>query len=215
MPRKPRSKSQTLPFHVTVRCNNGEPFPLPLEKAWPLFCHALYEAVVLYDLKIHAAVLMPNHLHLVCSTPQEGLDLVMKRVLQLFTQDLCRYSGRTGRIFSSRYFSKIIDSLDYYETVLKYVYRNPVRAKLVEQVEDYPFSTLHGQLGFAPSLLPLSIPVVPVRGVAKVTELHTLLEWLNTPFPVEEESSIRRKLYLRCRNPSTKKSSPQNTEEDC
>ncbi|MEK7357871.1 MAG: hypothetical protein AAB250_15580, partial [Bdellovibrionota bacterium] len=49
----------------------------------------------------------------------------------------------------------VIPTYHYFMNAYKYVYRNPVRAKLCTSVEEYPFSTLHSLCGFQKCAIPL------------------------------------------------------------
>jgi hypothetical protein len=82
----------------------------------------------------------------------------------------------------------------HFTTVYKYIYRNPVEAGLCQYVEEYPWSTLNGLLGFSK----LHIPVEEDTFLfdAGVTPI---LEWLNTaPLPghrVAVQKAIRRSCF--------------------
>lgn len=141
---------------------------------------------------IHAFMLMPNHLHLLLTTPNADLDIFMRDFVSYTTTKLNLRSGRSGRIFGARYHWQIVDSSLYYAHCLKYVHRNPVKAGLCEKVEDWRWSTFHGMLGREHLPLPLSYPR---GGVSLVPEDHAeLVEWLNKPYPKEAEEALQKAL---------------------
>ena len=113
------------PYHVTVRCNNREPFPCSPDLVWGALTDQCFEIVMLFGAQIHALVAMPNHIHLLISTPNEDLGVVMQRLLLGLTKRINRLAGRSGRVFGSQYHWTIIDTAEYFANVLKYVYRNP------------------------------------------------------------------------------------------
>ncbi len=165
-----------------------------MDKAWEYMSSHLYEIQLLFGGKIHALVLMPNHLHLILTVPNEDLGIVMQRYVGSVTRTLNLISGRTGRVFGGRYHWTLIDSERYYACVYKYVYRNPVKAGLCARVEDYPFSTLAGLLGSAQLPIPLHYPWGRTDSWPLPDELGHLLDWLNRPFNNEADSAIRRAL---------------------
>ncbi|MFC3148370.1 transposase, partial [Piscinibacterium candidicorallinum] len=51
--------------------------------------------------------------------------------------------GRTGTLFEGRYRATVVDSERYLLTCMRYIEDNPVRAAMVAQPADYPWSS-HG-----------------------------------------------------------------------
>jgi hypothetical protein len=146
---------------------------------------------MLYGAQFHALVLMPNHIHILITTPNEDLGIIMQRLLMLLTKQINQLTGRSGRVFGSQYHWTLVDTAEYFANVFKYVYRNPVRAKLCDKVEEYPYSTLHGQLGSAPLPFPLYYPFGTDRFIFVPNGPEAHLEWLNRPFRSETETAIR------------------------
>ena len=191
MPRKTLIRSSVQPYHVTARCNNRDPFFVDSEEVWRVFSWHLNEAVKEFQIKIHAFVLMPNHFHLLVSTPEDDLGVVMQKFISSVTKTLNFKSGRTGRVFGARYHWSLVDSLDYSDCVQKYVYRNPVKAGLSARVEDYPFSTLGGVLGNRRVFFPLHPPSENQSLVPHENPVE-FLTWLNQPFGKEHDEAIRK-----------------------
>lgn len=194
MPRKQLQKSDLLPYHVTARANNREEFHLPLERFWGLIGSECLNLVLVYDVQFHAFVLMPNHFHVILSVPNYDLGKVMSVFMASVTRTSNLLSGRTGHVFGGPYHWSIITNARYYGHALKYVYRNPVRAKLCDRVEDYPFSTLHGLLGTHHLPFPLHFTRAGMEFALPSTAITEQLEWLNRPFPKEAEGLIQKGL---------------------
>jgi putative transposase len=208
MPRRTIAGSSVLPFHIFNRCNNKEWFALPLEQVWNLFSEELYKITVLCGVDIHAFVLMANHYHLTLSTPEEPIGKAMAEFGRSITQSFNLISGRSGHLFGGNYKATLIEDPNHFATVQKYVYRNPVRAGLVERVEDYPFSTIHRQLGNGPLGFPMASPMMAPGANAFIPhDTDRLLTWLNQPFKNEEQDAIkkalRRKRFELPRNPTS------------
>jgi REP element-mobilizing transposase RayT len=194
MPRQNLIRSSVFPYHVVNRLNNREWFTLPMEQVWRVFSGACWEISLLTDARIHAFVLMSNHYHLMLSTPGPDLGEVMQRFACSITRIYNLISGREGHLFNGRYRWSLIGTSRYYAHALKYVYRNPVKAGIVDQVEEYPFSTLYARLGQGPASFPLFHPGEGA-GDALIPELASdQLGWLNSPFRPEDENAIRKAL---------------------
>ena len=191
MPRKTLIRSAVHPYHVTGRCNNRDAFYCSSEEVWRVFSWHLSEAAKKFEIKIHAFVLMPNHYHLLVSTPKDDLGVVMQYFVLFLTKTLNAKTGRTGRVFGDRYHWSLIDTLDYFDYALKYIYRNPVKAGLSARVEDYPFSTLGGVLGSRRVLFPLH-PPAENQPLVPHGNLVEFLTWLNQPFRKEQDEAIRK-----------------------
>lgn len=160
---------------------------------------------LVFGVEVHALVLMPNHLHLILTVPEQDLGVVMNTFMSDVTRASNRLSGRSGHLFGGPYFRSLINSSRYFGHALKYVYRNPVRANLCKSVEDYEFSTLHGLTGRSHLPFPLHFTRVGMELAIPPTETDHFLTWLNTPFPSEAEQLIQKGLRktvfddLKCR----------------
>lgn len=191
MSRKILIRSKELPYHVTGRTNNREMFHSPLPIVWDVITHQVFEITVLFKAQIHGLVLMPNHFHLLVSTPEQELSIVMKHFMQSVTRILNLKSGRSGRVFGGRYYGSLIDSSLYFTHAFKYVYRNPIRANLCERAEEYSYSSLKGLLGEVHLPFPIHFPF-QLGGYLGISEaIEQQLEWINRPFKIEHENAIR------------------------
>jgi putative transposase len=190
MPRKKLIRSDVLPYHVTARGNNREFFPGDHAYVWKLFNRQLSEASEKFGAKIHAFVLMPNHFHLLLSTPSQDLGVIMQSLMRSVTKTLNVKTGRSGRIFGARYNGSIITTSNYFDIALKYVYRNPVKAKLVSDCESYEYSTLRNIFGNLK--LPYELrPPFEEQLLIPNNQPYEFLDWLNQPFRTENERDLR------------------------
>ena len=192
MPRKNLIRSDTFPYHVTARTNNRESFPIPLKDVWEKLSDQCFEVSLLFGARIHAFVLMPNHVHLLLSTPREDLGIVMKYWMGSGTRILNQLSGRSGHVFGGSYYWSLVKSPIYYGHALKYIYRNPVRAKICASVEDYSYSTLSGLIGNQALEFPLHYPFQQPNFLPQ--DLDELVAWLNRQFKIEHQTAIQKAL---------------------
>ena len=194
MPRKKLQRTDFLPYHVTARANNREEFHLPLSRFWDLLGSECLNLALLYEVEIHALVLMPNHFHMILTVPQYDLGKIMSVFMSSVTRTANRLSGSSGHVFGGPYHWSLISSSRYFGHALKYVYRNPVRAKLCQRVEDYSCSTLHGLLGNSRLHFPLYLTRVGMELALPSAEASEQIEWMNNPFTTEAETLIQKGL---------------------
>lgn len=196
MARKELIRSRELPYHITARCNNREEFPGELALVWRVLVSELHVQYVLYKINIHAFVLMPNHFHLLVTSPDREIDLVMKEFLGSSTRVLNTMFLRSGHIFGGRYSWSLISEARYYAYALKYIYRNPVKAGLCEFVADHPYSTY----GFEAGRVHLPFPLLgPRREMSYLVpnDLEAKDAWLNRAHDAREAEAIRKALRRR------------------
>lgn len=195
MPRKRLLRSKTLPYHVTARSNNRADFPVPLDRLWEITAEECLFLNWVYEAEFHAVVLMPNHYHLLLTVPSHDLGIVMNDFMRSISKRINLISGRKGHSFGGPYFRSLIRDTRYFGQALKYVYRNPVRGGLCERTEDYPYSTLRGLIGKAHLPFPLYWTRVGMEvALPKEGNSVDLLEWMNFPFPKQEELEVRKAL---------------------
>ena len=103
--------------------------------------------------------LLPNHIHLVV-TPNMPFSLAhtMQAVQSRLTQQQNHHFHWAGHLWQGRYFSAPLDER-YCWHAIRDVERNPLRAKLVERAEDYPWSSAAAHCGLItdPVLSPITI----------------------------------------------------------
>jgi putative transposase len=217
MPRKLLLRSKELPYHVTLRVNDREKFPLALDRVWDVLTNEALFITWVYSARFHAIVLMPNHIHMILSVPDFDLGKVMNIFVSNFTRECHRITGKSGRLFGGPYFWSLISGTYYYSHALKYVYRNPVKSGLCKRVGDYPFSTLYGLLGNGRLPVPIFWTLVgmevnlPWNGESTLE----LLPWLDQAFSLEVDQLIKeglkRKYFASIKDRDTRK--PVNTLE--
>jgi REP-associated tyrosine transposase len=135
-----------LPHHVTQRGNRGA--RVFLRKAdYRRYLTLLTKYCELHALKLAAYCLMPNHVHLiVIPSTASALALALKPIHLRYAQELNRRLEEHGALWQPRFFSCPMDD-DHFRAAVRYVERNPVRAKMVERAEDYPWSSAAGHCG--------------------------------------------------------------------
>ncbi len=203
MPRKRVPPNAELPYHVTARCINKEWFCLPLATVWDVMSDYLYYVKHVFEVDILSFVLMHNHFHLLIRTPKAHLSEVMQCFMKETSCEITRLSGRINQTYGGRHHKCLITSYHYFMNVYKYVYRNPVRAGLCNRVEEWPYSTLSGQLGLHRMIIPLAEDTLMFTPNFDYGNLI----WLNTKSRQADEEEIRKAL----RRPFFKLSTPRSS----
>ena len=91
---------------------------------------------------IHAYVLMTNHVHILASPETEtSISKTLQSVGRRYVQYFNFTYKRTGTLWEGRYKATVIDSEQYLLTCMRYIELNPVRAGMVEQPGEYPWSS--------------------------------------------------------------------------
>ena len=103
----------------------------------------------------HAYCLMDNHYHFLIETPEANLSQGMRQVNGVYTQAYNRGHGKVGHLFQGRFKAILVDKESYLLELCRYVVLNPVRAKLVDRSEDWPWSSYRATAGIekAPAFL--------------------------------------------------------------
>lgn len=141
MARRPRLDLPGVPQHVIQRGNN---------RSVCFFDDANYFAYLQFldlarqkaDCRVHAYVLMTNHVHLVVTGEQPGsISVMMQSLGRRYVRYVNERYGRTGSLWEGRYRSTLIDTERYLLACYRYVELNPVRAGMVRHPGDYPWSS--------------------------------------------------------------------------
>jgi putative transposase len=143
MARLPRLTLPGYPHHVIQRGNNRQAI-FAKTADYQRLLDLLDDNARQFDVAIHAYVLMSNHFHLLV-TPQssDGLPQMMQAVGRRYVRYFNDSQQRSGTLWEGRYRSTLIQTDRYLLACMAYIDLNPVRAGLVVQAADYPW-TSHG-----------------------------------------------------------------------
>lgn len=145
MPRLARIVVPGCPHHVTQRGNRRERvFFQPGD--YRFYKTLLAEAAAAAKTEVWAYCLMPNHVHLILVPHNEdGLRATLAEAHRRYTRFINDRNGWSGHLWQGRFGSVPMDE-DHLESAVQYVSLNPVRARLVKQAEDWPWSSVRAHL---------------------------------------------------------------------
>lgn len=186
MPRAIRTDVGGYCYHVINRANARLPIFFK-EEDYVLFEQVLEEAKEKYDMRIIAYILMPNHFHLVLYPKNAGdLSKFMQWLTLTHTQrwHQSKNTKGTGHLYQGRYKSFIIEEDNHLLSVIRYVERNALRAKLVKKAENWKFCSLWRKL-YGSALKKKLLSRWPI------SEPRDYFSFVNIPQTNEEEEKIR------------------------
>ncbi|MBW3551638.1 MAG: transposase [Proteobacteria bacterium] len=167
MARQPRLDLPGIPQHIVQRGNNRLPcFLDDADRA--RYRHLLREALLATDCRLHAYVLMDNHVHLLVTPPEAGATgrLMQKLGRQYVGQFNARHR-RTGTLWEGRYKSCLVDSADYLLRCVRYIDLNPVRARMTDDPVAFPWSSCAALCGLRDDPL---LTLHPTQGALGATD---------------------------------------------
>lgn len=107
------------------------------------FFHYLSKYVRVFDFRLHAFCLMPNHFHLLLeSGKSSGLSNFMRRLLTAYTIYFNLRHKRHGHLFQGRFKSLIVEKSSYLLPLSRYIHLNPKQVSKTNRHETYEGSSL-------------------------------------------------------------------------
>lgn len=103
----------------------------------------------MFNVRISAFCLMSNHYHILIQTPEGNLSRAMRHLNGVYTQRYNRRKKIDGQLFRGRYKSILVGGDSYLLELLRYIHRNPVRARICKTVDDYTWSSHKGYISSA------------------------------------------------------------------
>lgn len=133
-------------YHVTARGDRRE--AIYLDEADRLAWLELFGQVCgRFNWVCHGWCQMTNHYHIVVETVEANLAQGMRQLNGVYTQMVNRAHARVGHVFQGRYKGIVVEKDTYLLELARYVVLNPVRAGLVGDAADWPWSSYAAMVG--------------------------------------------------------------------
>jgi putative transposase len=154
MARPLRIEYEGAVYHVTSRGNARQDIFL-VDSDREMFLHLLGDTVERFGWVCHAYCLMTNHYHLLLETPEANLSRGMRHLNGVYTQAFNRRHMRSGHVLQGRFKAILVEKETHLLELARYVVLNPVRARAVRTVRDWPWSSYRATAGMveAPGFL--------------------------------------------------------------
>jgi putative transposase len=141
MPRRARLYLPGIPLHIIQRGNNRQACFFA-EEDYRFYLDWLCEYALKAHCRIHAYVLMTNHVHLLLSSDEaQGVGKLMKALGQRYVQYVNRAYQRSGTLWEGRFRSCLTQDEIYLLSCMRYIELNPVRAGMVGHPGEYRWSS--------------------------------------------------------------------------
>jgi putative transposase len=134
---------------------------------------------------LHEFVVMPDHIHILL-TPLTGLEKAVQFIKGGFSYRAKKELGSSMEIWQKGFSDHRIRDASDYGIHVTYVWQNPVRKRLCERAEDFPYSSAHVgfELNVAPQGLKPDSPIGASVGAAEAAPFQ------NKSRPVASEKQV-------------------------
>jgi REP element-mobilizing transposase RayT len=140
MARRPRVEFAGAFYHVICRGNQRQRI-FRDDHDRKRYLELLAKLKQAYGFRVHAYVLMENHVHLLLEAGEIPLSRVMQRFGSGYTQYFNWRHKLVGHLFQGRYKAILCDKDSYLLELSRYLHLNPVRAKVVKDPGEYVWSS--------------------------------------------------------------------------
>ncbi len=155
MPRTARVVIPGIPHHVTQRGNYRQKV-FYTDKDKEQYVNWIVEYVKKYEVEVAGYCIMGNHVHfVVIPKKEESLSRLFNMAHMRYSQYMNKKLKALGHLWQGRFYSSPLGEESLKE-VLRYVERNPVRAKMVKKAWDYEWSSAKEHIGGKAGKLPVT-----------------------------------------------------------
>ena len=142
-------------LHHVISRGNARQIIFEDDQDYERYLDLLGRACRRFRVRCFAYCLIRNHLHLLLQPSEIPISRMMQVLNSVYCQGFNRRHGRVGHVLQGRYKDLLVESPDYFLTVLRYIVLNPVEAKLVNHPADWCWSSFRATAGLetCPSFL--------------------------------------------------------------
>jgi len=96
-----------------------------------------------YGITLHNYCLMSNHYHLLIEITQKNLSKFMRQLNMNYAIYFNKKYKRVGHLWQGRFKSWYVTDEAYLYTLMLYIEQNPLKAHMVKELKEYPYSSYH------------------------------------------------------------------------
>lgn len=100
-----------------------------------------------FEVRCLAYCLMGDHMHLLLQPAEIPLSRMLQQLNSAYCQWFNRRHNRIGHVLQGRYKALMVETPDYFLTVLRYIMLNPVKARCVQRPSDWQWSSYRATAG--------------------------------------------------------------------
>ncbi|WML58632.1 transposase [Neobacillus sp. PS2-9] len=127
-------------YHIVCRGNRRDPL-FRNASDFEAFLHILHQLHKKYPFEIAAYCLMTNHYHLQIRSQEVSFSKVMGLINKRYANYYNTKYRLTGHVFEKRFHDSVIADKEGMLEVSRYIHSTPVKAKMVNKPEYYPWSS--------------------------------------------------------------------------
>ena len=146
MPRKPRIEIAGY-YHII---NRGVEQRVVFKEAedYEYFEELMCFYAKSFGITLHNYCLMPNHYHLLIEITSENLSKFMRQLNMNYSIYFNKKYKRVGHLWQGRFKSWYVTDEAYLYTLMCYIEQNPLKANMVKDMKEYPYSSYHYFLNY-------------------------------------------------------------------
>ena len=192
MTRRRRIFVPGYPLHVVQRGNDRRAIFLD-DSDRIRYLDFLVEAAERHECAVHCYVLMGNHVHLLMTPAYaDSLPRTMQSVGICYVRYFNTAYERTGGLWDSRYRACLINTDRYLENCYRYIELNPIRANLVADPADWPWSSHRLHAFGEPDRVVSVHDYYAELGATAQRRRSRYQQWFREPLTQDELQNIRK-----------------------
>lgn len=190
MPRIARKNLNSDYIHVVIQ-GIEKKYIFEEEKYKGYYLKMLYMKLKEFkNLSIIAYCIMDNHVHILVYCKEKAkLSKWMNQVNTAYALWYNKMKGRVGYVFRGRYQAQAIKDRKHLWNSLAYIHRNPVKARIVRNMEDYQYSSYRL---YKENKIPYKI----IKMLFPGSEYKKIFCWIHENFEEENVLEIEEKLSV-------------------
>lgn len=147
MPRIARKDLKSNFLHIIVQGINKE-YIFENNKYKDAYKYLLKKNLNMSNIKLLAYCIMDNHVHLLIYGENiKDISKMMQKINTSYAKLYNKSKNRVGYVFRDRFYSQMILNRKQLVNCLVYIHNNPVKAKMVEKLENYEYSSYIEYIG--------------------------------------------------------------------
>ena len=182
-------KHRTAPgssYFVTTKCWQGRSV-FQVRENVEVLIEALFHYRQRDSYLLHEFVIMPDHLHLMLTpSPTTSLEKAIQLIKGGSSHQIRKACNQKAEIWQVGFHDWTLRDAADWQIKREYIHTNPVRAKLVQKPEAWPYSSATGKF----TLDPTPDKFLKLSSAAKARITSPLMQGLK-PLPPKEDSNIK------------------------
>ena len=126
---------------------------------------------------------MTNHVHMAIQAGVEPLARFMTYLASNYARRINLRQRRSGHLFERRYRAILVQEDSYLKELVRYIHMNPLRARMVDSLADYRWSSHHAYSGQAAPEWLTCQTVMTTFGPTLARARHAYLEFMGESQP--------------------------------